>query len=73
MKGFSMKHGGYDTFTNYITAKLAYDLEQKSLSSHRNLALVTYSKLLILVLKKLYYIYSTARKCCLLHLIKHTF
>ena len=55
--------------------KLAYGLviKQKSLLLPRNFALVTFGELLIVFSTKvnlLYLLYSTARKCCLLHLIK---
>ena len=49
-------------------------INQNSLESPRNLALVTYSKFLIVFLTKLniiYLLYSTAQKFGLLHQIKH--
>ena len=48
-------------------------LKQKSPSLPRNLALGTFGELLIVFSTKvnlLYLLYSTARRCCLLHLIK---
>ena len=48
-------------------------LKQKSPSLHRNLALGTFDKLLIVFSTKvnlLYLLYSTDQMCCLLHLIK---
>ena len=48
-------------------------LKQKSPSLHRNLALRTFDKLLIVFSTKvnlLYLLYSTDQMCCLLHLIK---
>ena len=53
-------------------AKLAY-ANKKSPLLPRNLALVTSGKLLIVFSKKvnlLYLLYSTGRRCCLVHLIK---
>ena len=49
-------------------------LKQNSLSPPRNLALVTYRKLLMFLTKLnlIYLLYSTVQKCCLLlYLIKH--
>ena len=54
-------------------AKLAYANKKKSPLLPRNLALVTSGELIIVFLTKvnlLYLLYSTARRCCLLHLIK---
>ena len=54
-------------------AKLAYANKKKSPSLPRNLALGTFVELLIVFSTKvnlLYLLYSTARRCCLLHLIK---
>ena len=48
-------------------------IKQKSLLLPRNLALVTFGELLIVFSTKvnlLYLLYSTGRRCCLLHLIK---
>ena len=48
-------------------------IKQKSPLLHRNLALVTSGELLIVFSTKvnlLYLLYSTAQRCCLLHLIK---
>ena len=48
-------------------------IKQKSLSIPRNVALVTFGKLLIAFLRKvnlLYLLHSTVQRCCLLHLIK---
>ena len=48
-------------------------LKQKSPSLPRNLALKTFGELLIMFSKKvnlLYLLYSSAQRCCLLHLIK---
>ena len=48
-------------------------IKQKSLSLPRNLAFRTFGKLLILFptnINLLYLLYSTAQRCCLLHLIK---
>ena len=48
-------------------------IKQKSPSLPRNLALGTFAKLPIVFLTKiylLYLLYSSARRCCLLHLIK---
>ena len=48
-------------------------LKQKGPSLPRNLALGTFGKLLIMFTTKvnlLYLLYSTVRRCCLLHLIK---
>ena len=58
------------------SAKLAYAIKTKSPSLPRNLAVETFSELLILLLTNstkvnlLYLLYSTVRRCCLLHLIK---
>ena len=57
-------------------AKLAYATKQKSPSPPRNLALGTFGKLLIVFSTKvnlLYRLYSTDRRCCLLHLIKQNY
>ena len=54
-------------------AKLAYPNKTKESSLPRNLALRTFSKLPIVLSTKvnlLYLFYSTAQRCCLLHLIK---
>ena len=54
-------------------AKLHMLLKQKSPSFTRNLALGTFGELLIVFSTKvnlLYLLYSTDRRCCLLHLIK---
>ena len=51
-------------------------LKQKSLSLPRNLALGTFGELLILFSTKvnlLYLLYSTDRRCCLLHLTKKNY
>ena len=51
-------------------------LKQKSPSLPRNLALGTFGKLLIVFSTKvnlLYLLYSTDRRCCLLHLIKQNY
>ena len=51
-------------------------LKQKSPSLHRNLALGTFDKLLIVFSTKvnlLYLLYSTDQMCCLLHLIKQNY
>ena len=53
--------------------KLHMLIKQKSLSLPRNLALGTFGEFLIVLSPKvdlLYLLYSTARSCCLLHLIK---
>ena len=50
-------------------------IRQKSLSLSRNLALRTFSKLLIVFSTKvnlLYLLYSTTWRCCILHLIKQS-
>ena len=55
------------------TAKPVYATKTKSLSLPRNLALRTFGELLIVFSTKvnlLYLLYSTAQRCCLLHLIK---
>ena len=57
-------------------AKLAYANKTKSPLLPRNLALVTSGELLIVFTIKvnlLYLLYSTGRRCCLLHLIKQNF
>ena len=57
-------------------AKLAYATKQKSPSLPRNLAVWTFVELLTLFLTKvnvLYLLYSTDRRCCLLHLIKQNY
>ena len=49
------------------------NMKQKSLLFPRHLALETFGELLIVFLTKvnlLYLLYSTARSCCLLHMIK---
>ena len=54
-------------------AKLAHANKTKSSSLPRNLALGTFDKLLIMFSTKvnlLYFLYSAAQRCCLLHLIK---
>ena len=54
-------------------AKLAYAIKQKTPLLLKNLARVTFGKLLIVFSTKvnlLYLLYSTGRRCCLLHLIK---
>ena len=50
-------------------------VKQKSPSLLRNLALWTFGKLLIVFSTKvnLLYLYSTDRRCCLLHLIKQNY
>ena len=51
-------------------------IKQKSPSLPRNLALETFGKLPIVFLTKvnlLYFLYSTAWRCCLLHVIKQIF
>ena len=58
------------------TAKLAYATKKKSPSLLRNLALRTFGKLLIVFSTKvnlLHLLYSTAQRCCLLHLIKQNY
>ena len=50
-------------------------IQQNSLSLPRNLALETFGELLIVFSTKvnlLYLLYSTAQRCCLLHLIKQS-
>ena len=54
-------------------AKLASVNKTKESITSRNLALGTFGELLIVFstnVNLLYFIYSTARRCCLLHLIK---
>ena len=58
------------------TANLHMLLKQKSPSLPRNLALGTFGELLIVFSTKvnlLYLLYSTDRRCCLLHLIKQNY
>ena len=57
-------------------AKLAYATKKKSPSLPRNLALGTFSELLIVfstMVNLLYLLYSTDRRYCLLHLIKQNY
>ena len=56
-----------------VAARLAYLIKQNTLLLPRNLAVVTFGELLIVSSTKvnlLYLLYSTAQRCCLLHLIK---
>ena len=61
----------------FEAAKLAYATKTKeSISLPRNLALRTFGKLLTVFSTKvnlLYLLYSTDRRCCLLHLIKQNY
>ena len=61
----------------FEAAKLAYATKTKeSISLPRNLALGTFGKLLTVFSTKvnlLYLLYSTDRRCCLLHLIKQNY
>ena len=57
-------------------AKLACATKKKSPSLPRNLALGTFCELLIVFPKKvnlLYLLYSTERRCCLLHLVRQNY